>query len=482
MNALARPSLRDTAPLRVLDGFGRAVRAVCRYVAPRSVEELAVTVQRARAEGLTVAFRGSGRSYGDAALNAHGVVIDTTHLDRVHRWEPDTGIFEADPGVTIEGLWRRTIEDGYWPAVVPGTMHPTLAGCVSMNVHGKNNFRAGPFGDHILDLDLLTAAGDILRCSRDEHPEVFHAVIGGLGLLGAITRVRMKLKRIESGRLRVEALAANNLDEMFDRFEANLPRADYAVGWIDCFARHAGLGRGVIHIANYLTAADDPEAAVSLHVERQGLPPRILGVPRSVLWRFMRLFTNDPGVALVNAAKFFTSRLQDRHTYVQSHVAFAFLLDYVPDWRLAYGLGGFIQYQIFVPHAEARACMRDVLELCQREGRCSYLGVLKRHRPDAFLLSHALDGWSLALDFPVPPGQREQVWALTERLTERVLAAGGRFYFAKDAVLRASDVEQAYGRERLDRFLAVKQQLDPHNVLSSDLWARALPGAGQRTR
>ena len=478
MNVLARPPLRDAAPLRVLDGFGRAVRAVCRYVAPRSIEELTATMQRARAEGLTVTFRGAGRSYGDAALNASGLVVDTTFLTRVHRWEPATGIIDADPGVTIEGVWRRTIEDGYWPAVVPGTMHPTLAGCVSMNVHGKNNFRAGPFGDHVLDLDLLTAAGDILRCSRDEHPEIFHAAIGGLGLLGAITRVRLKLKRIESGRLRVETLAARNLDELFDRFEAHLPDADYVVGWIDCFARRAALGRGVIHVANYLTAAEDPEAAVSLHVERQGLPPRIMGVPRSVLWRFMRLFTNDPGVALVNAAKFFTSRLQDGHTYLQSHVAFAFLLDYVPDWRLAYGLGGFIQYQIFVPHAEARACMRDVLELCQQDGRCSYLGVLKRHRPDAFLLSHAVDGWSLALDFPVPPGQRARLWALTERLTERVLAAGGRFYFAKDAVLRPADVEQAYGRDRLDRFVALKRQLDPHHLLSSDLWARASPRDG----
>jgi len=476
MNVIARPSLRDTAPLRVLDGFGRAVRAVCRYVAPRSVEELAVTLRRAHAEGLTVAFRGAGRSYGDAALNATGLVVDTTGLNRVSRWEPATGIIEAEPGVTIEGLWRRTIEDGYWPAVVPGTMHPTLAGCVSMNVHGKNNYRAGPFGDHVLDLDVLTPAGEIVRCSRTERPDLFHAVIGGLGLLGAITRVRLTLKRVQSGRLRVEALAARDLTEMFDRCEAHLPDSDYVVGWIDCFARQGGLGRGVIHVANYLAADEDPEAAESLHVERQGLPPRILGMPRSALWRFMRLFTNDPGVAAVNAAKYIASRLQDGHTYLQSHVAFAFLLDYVPDWRLAYGPEGFIQYQLFVPASEARACMRDVLQICQGDGTCSYLGVIKRHRPDAFLLSHAVDGWSLALDFPVKPGQRERLWALTARLTERVLAAGGRFYFAKDAVLRPADVEQAYGRDRLDRFLALKRQLDPNNLLANDLWARALGG------
>jgi FAD/FMN-containing dehydrogenase len=155
-------------------------------------------------------------------------------------------------------------------------------------------------------------------------------------------------------------------------------------------------------------------------------------------------------------------------------VAFAFLLDYVPNWRLAYGPGGFIQYQVFVPHATAREALKDVLALCQQAKMPSFLGVFKRHRPDDFLLSHALDGWSLAMDFPVTARNKNRLWALTERLTERVIAAGGKFYFAKDSVLRSGDVERAYGRAKLDQFLAIKAQLDPNGALSSDLWTRAI--------
>jgi FAD/FMN-containing dehydrogenase len=150
------------------------------------------------------------------------------------------------------------------------------------------------------------------------------------------------------------------------------------------------------------------------------------------------------------------------------------LLDYVPNWRLAYGPGGFIQYQVFVPHATARQTLKDVLSLCHQAKMPSYLGVLKRHRPDPFLLTHALDGWSLAMDFPVTPATRNKLWALTERLTDRVLDAGGKFYFAKDSVLRSGDVERAYGRERVQQFIAIKQQLDPTGMLTSDLWERAL--------
>ncbi|MES1189180.1 MAG: FAD-binding protein, partial [Myxococcales bacterium] len=76
MSELALTPFRAHAPLRVLDGFGRSVRAACRYVVPASVEELAFAVEQARREGLTIAFRGAGRSYGDAALNTGGMVID----------------------------------------------------------------------------------------------------------------------------------------------------------------------------------------------------------------------------------------------------------------------------------------------------------------------------------------------------------------------------------------------------------------------
>lgn len=478
MAEIALTPFRTRAPLRVIDGFGRSVLAACRYAEPRSVEELAFAFKQAQQEGLTVAFRGAGRSYGDASLNTGGMVIDATKLDRMLSWDPTTGVLEAEAGLTIEGLWRRTIEDGYWPAVVPGTMRPTMGGCVSMNIHGKNNFRAGPFGEHVLELDLLTPQGELLTLSRSQRPELFHAVIGGLGMLGAVTRVKLKLKKVESGNLRVESISGTNLDALFDAFEHRLHYADYLVGWVDCLAKGKSLGRGIVHSAEYLHAGEDPMGAASFHVERQGLPGTIAGVPKSELWKVMQFFVNKPGVKLVNALKYYSSWLDHGDKYLQSHVAFAFLLDYVPNWRLSYGRGGFIQYQIFVPHATARDTMKDVLNLCHRAGLPSFLGVLKRHRPDPFLLTHALDGWSLAMDFRVTARNKSRLWALTERMTERVIAGGGKFYFAKDSVLRATDVELAYGREKLDQFMAIKKQLDPNGTLSSDLWTRALAPKG----
>lgn len=460
--------LRIDAPRRVLDGFGRAVRSASLFAAPRTAKELAVLLRRAAEERIPVTFRGSGRSYGDASLNSGGLVLDLTGMSRMLSWDPVSGIAEAEPGLTIEGLWRRTIEDGFWPAVVPGTMFPTLGGCLGMNIHGKNNFRAGTFGEHVLDFDLLTMTGERVLCSREENPELFHAVIGGAGLLGAVSRVRLKLKRVESGTVKVEALAARSLGEMFDLFEERLAVADYLVGWLDCW----GGGRGQIHQANYLPGEEDPQGRASLHVERQGLPPKILGMPRSQIYRFMGPALTAPGTRAVNFAKYTLARWNTGHTFTQSLVAFSFLLDYVPNWQLAYGSRGFIQVQLFVPDDAARTVLPEVLHRCRERGLVSSLGVLKRHRPDPFLMTHGLDGWSLALDFKVPRN-REELWDLGREISARVIDAGGRFYLAKDAILRPADFAAAYN-PRLHTFLTLKRRVDPYGLLMSDQSRRLL--------
>src|SRR2546423_2704832 len=376
-------SLRTSAAWRVLDGFGGSVRAASRSASPDSIETMAALFRAAREEGFRVSFRGAGRSYGDASLNSGGLAIDGRAMRRILAFDPETGIIDAEGGASIAEIWRRTLPEGWWPAVVPGTMFPTLAGCLAMNIHGKNCYRVGPFGNHVLELDLLTAAGELRTLSRERDPELFRAVIAGLGLLGAITRVRMQLKHVETGRLRVQPFTVRSIAEMFDTFVEHMPASDYLVGWVDCFASGAALGRGLVHRANPITLAEDPAGASKLAIAGQDLPGSIAGVPKSLLWMLMKPFMNDAGARLVNTMKYMLPEPVGKDgTYRDSHAGFAFLLDYVPDWRLSYGEDGFIQVPLFVPEANARAAFPEALRPCHRPGVISYPRLFKRHRPD----------------------------------------------------------------------------------------------------
>jgi decaprenylphospho-beta-D-ribofuranose 2-oxidase len=466
---------RYSAPVRMLDGFGGSKRAACRTLAPASVTEMITDLVRANQAGLTVSLRGAGRSYGDASLSSEGLVLDLNGLDRILSWNSETGVAEVEPGVPLAALWRRAILDGFWPAVVPGTMAPTIGGMAAMNVHGKNQFKVGVFGEHVRDFDLVTPSGETIHASREENQDVFYAGLGSAGLLGAFSRISLQLKKVDSGRLRVESHPARNFKEQFEQLEQLKPGADYMVSWVDCFASGAALGRGQIHTAHHLHGSEDPRASQSLQLAEQELPSRILGFPKSQLWRVMQLFANDFLWSRINYAKYLSTVMQGRgHTYLQTHAAFAFLLDYVPNWRLAYGTRGLLQHQLFVPEPAARTVFPEALRRFQKHGVPSYLGVLKRHKADPFLLSHGVDGWSLALDFPIKKDGGATLRKAAREVTDLVLEAGGKFYLAKDQLLEPADIERAYGGA-LDRFFAIKQRLDPKMTMQTDQARRLFP-------
>jgi FAD/FMN-containing dehydrogenase len=331
-------------------------------------------------------------------------------------------------------------------------------------------------GDHCLELDLLTPAGGLKTISRDHDPELFHAVIGGFGQLGLITRARIQLKRVHSGLTEAEAAAAPDLGSLLQRLDDAKDDWEYVVGWLDAFSSGKKLGRGLLHFARHLDADEDPDPRTSLDPATQDLPATLFGVvPKSLMWRMMKPFTNNLGMRAINFAKYLHgSVLADGAVYRQSLAAFSFLLDYVPNWKKVYLPGGLIQHQSFVPVAAAEPVFRQQLEICRKRGMPSYLGVLKRHRPDDFLLTHAVDGFSLALDFPVTEGRRAELWAMIRELAEPVVAAGGRFYPAKDAALPGELYRATFRRGELETFNELKRRVDPHRLLRSALAERLL--------
>jgi FAD/FMN-containing dehydrogenase len=57
-------------------------------------------------------------------------------------------------------------------------------------------------------------------------------------------------------------------------------------------------------------------------------------------------------------------------------------------------------------------------------------------------------------------------------MTELVLAAGGKFYFAKDLVIGRRDAERFFPPDKLAAFRALKAELDPEGLLENNLTRR----------
>ena len=477
MNHLDHPSTSSIKPLpsnhlERLEGWAMLARSMGYVYRPSTLEGVHEVLNLARDSGRSVVPRGSGFSYGDTSMNSENIVLETRRLNRVLDWDPAQGIIRIEPGVSIGQLWRYTLEDGWWPTVVPGTMYPTLGGCSSTNVHGKNHWKVGSLGEQILAFELLLPSGDILSCSQHENADVYYAAIGGLGMLGIFASLTFQLEKVPSGLLKIEEQIAGSLDEMFDIFEEGLGRADHLLGWIDGYARGRSLGRGIVQLAN--PYCDDPEPQNTLRPAYQDLPDTLFGVvPRSALWRIMKLGANDLGLRALNTTRYTLGALRPGRTALVPHSQFHFILDYVPNWKWAFRPGGIIQYQSFVPKATAREVYRALLEGSQQAGLVPDLAVFKRHKPDPFLLSYSVDGYSLALDYHQTPSNEQKLGEMLRRFTrEIVLPGGGRFYPAKDNALDRESFSRSLSAGAVEAYLSLKHRLDPQGVLQSDLYRR----------
>ena len=457
-------------------GFGMAVGGPGSVLRPTTVDQIREAFADVRARGGTIALRGAGQSYGDAATSRNGHVLDLSRMNRMLGFDPTTGTATVEPGVTVRDLWRHAIAYGFWPRVVSGTMAVSMGGAAAMNIHGKNNFALGSFGECVKSFDLLTPRGDLVHCTRESEPELFHAAISGFGMLGCFTRLEIETKRVHSGRLRVWGIVARDLDHNLQILEDLGSQADYLVAWLDLHAKGSGLGRGLMHRADQLKSGEDPEGVRYFDPMLQDVPGKLFGVvPKGWLWPGMWGAVHLRQVALVNWLKFQAGAREERHSpHLQTHGAFHFLLDYVPRWHWMTKPGGLIQFQPFVPKAHGSRVLRTMIERCHTAGHVPYLGVLKRHRPDPFLMTHAVDGYSLAMDFAVSSNaaRRAELWKLCQDLAEVVLEAGGRFYYAKDAVLLQSSFARVHGDASVSRFAALKQKWDPDRLLQTDLSRR----------
>jgi decaprenylphospho-beta-D-ribofuranose 2-oxidase len=244
---------------RALHNFGHSLIATSHVVQATSAEEISAALDLARGLGLTLTVRGGGRSYNDAALNAGHIVLDLSGMNRILAWDPATGLLKCEPGVTLEQVWQRVEPDGWWPAVVSGTMRTTVGGCLAANIHGKNNFRRGPIGEHVTGFRAMLADGTEISCSREQNADLFRSMIGGFGLLGIFTSADVQMKPVESGLLVVDAWPVRSLANHLGDLYEHAPNFDYIVGWLDTTASGQGMGRGQIHAARYLAAAADPD-------------------------------------------------------------------------------------------------------------------------------------------------------------------------------------------------------------------------------
>ncbi|MBM3675530.1 MAG: FAD-binding oxidoreductase [Actinobacteria bacterium] len=441
----------------LLSGWGGTAPSRARLTTPLNDADVGTLLDAAPERGAIA--RGLGRAYSDAAQNAGGMVLDMTAMAGVHAVHLGRGIVTVGAGTSLDALMRWLVPRGWFP-ITPGTRFVTVGGAIASDVHGKGHHADGTFGQHVRSLTLRTGGGEVLTLTPETTPERFWATVGGLGLTGVILDATFDLIPIETSLMSVDEERCRDLDDLMSRMVEGDERYRYSVAWIDCLARGASLGRGILGRGNHARLDQLPK-------ERRRSPHRFDPKPVLVAPPFMPSgLVNTLSMRAFNELWFRKAR--HRHEGTLQSIGFFFhTLDMVEGWNRIYGVSGFVQYQFVVPD-DAQEAVRIAVERLSGAGTASFLAVLKRFGPqNPGMLSFPTSGWTLALDIPVGnPGLPQ----LLDRLDDIVLGAGGRVYLSKDSRTRPEHLAQMY--PRLDEFREVRAKLDPNGVITSDLARR----------
>ncbi|MGX7823600.1 FAD-binding protein [Actinokineospora sp. 24-640] len=444
----------DTFETRTLTGWGRTAPSASLVAAPTTAEAVVDAV--AKANGRGVIARGLGRSYGDPAQNAGGLVVDMTGLRRIHSIDADSGLAVLDAGVDLDQLMRAALPFGLWVPVLPGTRQVTVGGAIGCDIHGKNHHSAGSFGNHVRSMDLLTADGQVRTVTPDTDAELFWATIGGMGLTGIILRVTLRLKHIESAYFVVDTDRTSSLEETLELFsDGSDSNYDYSMAWFDSISTDGRLGRAVFSRGSLATVDQLPKKKRANPLRFDA--PQLLTLPD--------VFPNG----LANKLTFRTlGELWYRKApkrgrgQIQNLTAFYHPLDLFGEWNRAYGTNGFLQYQFIIPFEED-AALRHIVRRVAESGHVSFLNVLKRMGDaNPAPLSFPRPGWTITVDFPIVAGLQ----AFCDELDELVLGVNGRLYLAKESRTSPETIHRMY--PRLDEWRKTRQAVDPDGLFTSD--------------
>jgi decaprenylphospho-beta-D-ribofuranose 2-oxidase len=439
----------------------------CYVCKAQDTPEIMHILTTARTRGISVIAHGAGHSYTDAALNTGGVIIDLTGMNRILSWDPEQGIMHVEPGVRMRDLVRVALADGWWPAVTPSTSDATIGGCVAMNVNGKNAWKCGSFGEHLLSLTVLLASGRVLTLSPTSDPQLFLALVGSAGLLGIIISITLQLQRIPSGSTDVLLRPAASLSEVLAILQEE-QSADYVEAWVDGFARGRHLGRGLVTCTRYSDAGgSDAFRPWVFHIPdqlKQGFARHAGKIARPAV---------NNGVHIANSMMYWWSKGWSRNvvqrrslvesTYYPSAV-FTGYRTLLPQ--------GTETFQAFVPHDQTEALFKEIMQRSQENHFTPLWCIIKQHRQDPFLLSYQVNGFSLEVNYQIVPQTAQSLRTMLRELMELVIGARGRFYLAKDSLLTSTLYRRSVGEAAVEAFLQLKQVYDPDMLFQSNLFRR----------
>jgi FAD/FMN-containing dehydrogenase len=388
-------------------------------------------------------------------------------LSRVVEFDRARGEIEVEAGMQWPALYRYLLDSqparaGGWTfrQKQTGADRLSIGGALAANAHGRG-LTLPPFVGDVEAFTLVDARGRLRRCSRGENADLFRAAIGGYGLFGPMSTVRLRLEPRHKVQRVVEVIDLARLPAMFDqRIAEGYRYGDFQ--FATDLDSDALLHRGVFSC--YRRAPDDtpmPAARKELSVEQWTELLHLAHVDRA------RAFDMYAGYYLTTSGQHYWSDEHQMSTYVDDyHRALGPRLGH-------YEHGGEMITEIYVPRDALVRFLGDVRADFRRSRAELIYGTIRLiERDTETLLAWAREPFACVIfNLHVTPTSDGMARAQRDfrQLIDRGLQHGGSYYLTYHRWAERGQVLAAHPRFR--EFLAEKRRFDPDERFQSD-WYR----------
>jgi hypothetical protein len=160
---------------------------------PASAGDIQKLLRFANQQAIPVVMRGTGgAAYGQTQTQG-GIVIDSSTMKSMAWVDGVDDAVDLGPGCLWFDVVAFTNTKQKAPPVLPDTMYISVGGTLSGGGIGETSYREGAQVDNVIELDVVTALGDLVTCSPTSSPDLFHAALAGMGQVGIIVRARVRL-------------------------------------------------------------------------------------------------------------------------------------------------------------------------------------------------------------------------------------------------------------------------------------------------
>ena len=441
-------------------GWSRSDFTISQYYKTSSIDEVNSIFELAKKNNKKISLRSGGRSYGDNTLNEDNIILNYFSKNKIIHFDEENGVIEVCGSTSLIDILKYSIPKGWILYVCPASQFITVSGAISNNVHGKNCFSKGYFGDYVDEFQLFSYEKGILICSKHNNANLFYSVISGLGVLGIILKVKIRMKKIDTTILNTSVCHVSNLDNVIKKIENLKYSHEYNIGTLNFTRYNKNNISGKIYSSNFsnkkLLDSTINNASIFIYFINICLLINNLPLTNRVVEYFLSIITSN--------------KILFNKNFHQNFFKMNFLGDLNLPLYNYFFKNGFIEYQVIFDKEKYFDAIIELQNLIRKNNYESYMSSIKAYKPsnNLYMFGLSKDGYCITLDIPFRKGNNFQTFI--RKLNEITIKFNGQVYMGKTPCVNSNEFKQMY--KEYENFKKIKISLDPNLLLSSNMFSR----------